>query len=71
MLISCLSFLRIWAALGSTLVSSRQAVKCVEGDRSHELAGWGAFRVVPQAPESTVIICARRKPEEGGFPGLP
>ena len=24
-----------------------------------------------QAPESAVIICARRKPEEGGFPCLP
>jgi hypothetical protein len=26
--------------------------------------------VAAQAPESGVIICARRKPEEGGFPRL-
>jgi hypothetical protein len=25
--------------------------------------------VEAQAPENAVIICARRKPEEGGFPG--
>jgi hypothetical protein len=28
-------------------------------------------RVEAQTPESAVIICARRKPEEGGFPGVP